>query len=347
MIVSSVTPIYIRAVSRWLLVCLACVVMMVMVGGLTRLTNSGLSMVEWRPVTGWLLPLNQEAWQAEKEKYKTSPEYQKINHGMTLDEFKSIYYWEYGHRLLGRITGLMVGVPLLYFWARRALSLQFSLKLLGIFAVGGLQGAVGWIMVKSGLIDRPAVSHYKLAMHLSTALLIFALLFWQFLNVRIEPKLGQIKKNALKAHAAQPFAVAVLALVCVQIVWGAFVAGLDAGLVYNTYPLMDGDFFPQGGLALTPIWLNFLENIPSVQWFHRWWAMVTFAAIIGFFWRYRNDTALRKATRGLLAVVMLQVLLGILTLLHAVPVPLASLHQLVALVLFAKCVYILHRCGRR
>ncbi|MCW5750059.1 MAG: COX15/CtaA family protein [Alphaproteobacteria bacterium] len=325
-----------RQVGWWLLFVALLVFCMVVVGGITRLTNSGLSMVEWRPVTGWLPPLSEAAWQEELEKYRQFPEYQKINRGMSLDEFRAIYWWEYGHRLFGRIIGLVFLLPFLFFLLTRRIATSEAPGLLLLFLLGGAQGALGWFMVKSGLVDHPDVSHYRLTAHLGLAVLIFALLLWQAMN-RLTPARRSVRPEArLRAHADL-----VIGLVGLQILSGGLVAGLDAGHVFNTWPLMNGALLPDDFLHRAPWWLNFLESHGTVQFTHRTIAYMIVAAVAALWWRARGSEVARR-TDLLLGAMLCQVLLGVTTLLLMVPVALGALHQAGALILLAAALWLRH-----
>jgi len=329
-----------KAVGVWLLIVALLVFAMVIVGGLTRLTDSGLSMVEWRPVTGWLPPLSDAAWLAEFEKYRAFPEYQKINRGMSLDEFKFIYYWEYGHRLFGRVIGLAFALPFLWFLVTGRIGRALAPRLVLLFALGGAQGALGWFMVKSGLVDHPDVSHYRLTAHLGLAVVILAALVWTALDIlRPRPAL-------IDARAARAAAIAVLAIF-LQLLSGGLVAGLDAGYLYNTWPDMNGGLAPEDWLRLQPWWLNFLENPGTVQFLHRIGAYLTIAVVVWAAWSAWRQATARPALRMMIAALAVQVALGLATLLLVVPVPLASAHQAGALLLLLAAVNLRHRLGRR
>ena len=309
----------------WLLTVAFLVFCMVVLGGVTRLTESGLSMVDWRPVTGWLPPLDDAGWQAEFDKYKQFPEYQKVNRGMSLDDFKMIFAFEYAHRLLGRIIGLAFILPLLFFWWRGLVGRRDIPPLLGLFLLGGLQGGIGWFMVTSGLVDRPDVSQYRLALHLFAALLIFSLLLWRgWMYLAPPPPLkGQAQK-------LRPYAWLLLAAVAVQIILGAFVAGTNAGFSYNTFPLMDGAFIPDGLGQLQPWWLNLFENTIAIQFDHRIGAYaVTVLALVLVMQTARHlpDDGMMRAAWRVMAAVIAQFFLGVATLLAVVPVSLGALHQ--------------------
>src|SRR5687768_6960674 len=251
-----------RAVAAWLLVCAALVFLIVVVGGVTRLTRSGLSIVEWQPLIGALPPLSEAHWQELFAKYRQTPEFRLVNFDMTLEGFKTIFWWEYAHRLLGRLIGLVFFLPLLYFLWKGKIDKPLAWKLFGIFLLGGLQGALGWFMVKSGLVDDPRVSHFRLTAHLGVALAIFAAQFWIALGL-LFPRNQPVVKQA----AALPLIIFLMALT------GGMVAGLRAGYAYNTFPLMNGHFVPPEILALEPWWQNFFYNMATVQFVHR-----------GFFW---------------------------------------------------------------
>jgi cytochrome c oxidase assembly protein subunit 15 len=307
-----------RAVSNWLFVMSALVALMVIVGGATRLTDSGLSIVEWRPVTGVLPPLAEAAWQAEFEKYRQIPEYALVNAGMSPAEFKEIYWWEWGHRFLGRLVGVAFFVPLVWFVATGAVSRAVGVKLFGLFLLGGAQGALGWWMVKSGLSDRIDVSQYRLAAHLALALLLFALMFWLALDVR-RPRAGP---------RAPLFwgALALSAGVFAQAILGAFVAGLRAGRTFNTWPLMDGEFFPRGYFAGSPDLSDLFETVAAVQFNHRLGAYLLIAGAIWFFFAARRAGAVTLGAL-VLGVIAAQAALGIATVLAGTPLALGLLHQ--------------------
>ena len=317
-----------KSIAIWLFTCALIVFLMVAVGGLTRLTESGLSIVKWKPVHGTLPPMNETQWQEEFNEYKQSPQYIKMNFNMTIEEFKPIFWWEFVHRLIGRMLGVVFLFPFIYFAVKKQFSFKKGATLLGIFALGGLQGLVGWWMVKSGLVNDPAVSHFRLATHLSIALLILSLLFWQglnFSNITLYPN-----KKFSKAANILIFVIAV------QIIFGAFIAGLDGGLTYNTWPFMDGRILPAG------IKLN-LSNIEFIQFFHRWWAFLVITVVICFtrmVKKENNASPIKKPFIILHSLVGTQIILGILTLIYVVPIPLASLHQITAVLVLANAVYI-------
>ena len=328
----AVAPETSRPVFWWLVVIGAMVCAMILVGGATRLTDSGLSITEWKPVTGAIPPLSLEAWQEEFDLYRASPEYQLQNRGMSLAEFEFIYWWEWGHRFLGRMIGLVFFVPLVVFWIRNQIPTRMKPRLVGLLALGGLQGFVGWWMVASGLVDRVDVSQYRLAAHLSLAFVILGATLWLALEARNGPATrgqGQLTKWAL----------AFWGLIFVQIALGAFVAGLDAGRIFNTWPLMDGRLIPEGYLGGMSWFQAAFESRPAVQLHHRWTGyLVAIAALFLMFALRRTGLpTLRKSAHGLVMLVGLQVVLGIVTLMLAAPLWLSLMHQggAIALFLFA------------
>jgi cytochrome c oxidase assembly protein subunit 15 len=331
-----------RAIARWLMVVAAFVFLMVVVGGITRLTESGLSMVKWEPISGAIPPLNAAQWQAEFAAYQTSPEYVKINAGMTLAAFKHIFFWEYLHRLIGRMIGMIFALPLLWFWWKRAIPSGYGLRLSALLALGAMQGAIGWWMVASGLIDRPDVSHIRLAVHLSAALFIFSGLIWTALD------LGMLARDPAARPARLPgIAIAVLAVLAVQILLGAFTAGLDAGYAFSSWPKMGAEWFPSGGWR--DGWsfgANLIDNPVVVQFVHRWWAWAAVTAVLVLAWRAQK-AGIKGPTHAIATAVVLQVALGIATLLSGVAIPIAATHQAVAALLLGSVVWAAHGLGRR
>jgi cytochrome c oxidase assembly protein subunit 15 len=320
--------------------------LMVVIGGVTRLTESGLSITEWKPVTGVVPPLTDAAWQAEFEKYQEIPQYRLMNEGMTLGEFKSIFFWEYVHRLWGRLIGVVFLVPLVWFAVRRRIPRRLLAPLAFLFVLGGLQGALGWYMVESGLAVRVNVSQYRLAAHLVFALLIYAATLWTALSLIRPAPAGEAPSPAGGGAARlRPWATALVGLVFLTITAGAFVAGLHAGLTYNTFPLMDGRFVPAGYLQLEPWWRNWFESIEAVQFNHRLLAETTFLAVLAL-WayglRHAPDGWTRRALHALLAAACLQLGLGIATLLLVVPIPLAAAHQAGAVLLLTAAIVLRH-----
>ena len=335
-----------RAIMRWLLVCLVLIFAMVILGGVTRLTGSGLSMVTWHP-TGMLPPLNTEQWLAEFNLYRQFPEYQKLNRGMTLDGFKSIYWFEYSHRMLGRLIGLVFLLPFLYFWLRKRIKPGLTPRLLAMFVLGGMQGLLGWYMVKSGLVSNPQVSQYRLTAHLLAAILIYGFILWTILNLAFGDSYRRIAESGVPGWRKASLGMGVLLLL--TIVSGGLVAGLDAGLIFNSFPLMGGKFIPEGIAALTPWYLNPLENMVTVQFDHRWLAMATGALLFAWYLRGRShfdDARLQRSFKLVGMMVIIQLGLGVATLLMQVPVLLGSLHQAGALLLFSALLFNIHALSR-
>jgi len=329
-----------RRVIIWWLYCVAFMVfVMVVLGGVTRLTQSGLSMVEWRPVTGWLPPMTEALWEETFAKYQEFPEYREKNLGMTLAEFKGIFWLEFLHRLWGRVIGLAFFLPFVFFLVKGWVRGRLAGHMIALFVLGGLQGGMGWFMVKSGLVDRPDVSQYRLAAHLCLALLIYGYLIWVALSLRSPPSTNTLTTAMKRAS------LGLTGLIFITAFSGALVAGLDAGLTYNTFPLMDGDLIPDGLLDMDPWYLNFFESILTVQFDHRVLAVVTFASVV-LMWRAARKQALsewqRQAVNFLFAVVFVQVGLGIVTLLLGVPVSLGTLHQAGAVILLGGAVWTTH-----
>ncbi len=316
-----------RAVKLWLTITAVLVIAMVLIGGLTRLTESGLSIVEWNLLDGIFPPLNQEAWEVEFSAYKTSPEYMLVNKDFALADFQQIFWLEYLHRVLGRIVGLILVLPFFYFVARKALPKPLVKRMGFACVLVALQGAVGWIMVASGLVDQPRVDPLKLAMHLSLALALLMLLLWTRWQVGGPRPTPHIQRGCSIRL--------LLGLVCVQIVLGALVAGLDAGYSYNTFPLMDGHLVPSGLHLMQPWWLNHLENVMTVQFQHRMgaWAVLTVGLFVAsYHWRHALAEQ-RLYLRALGWTVGLQFCLGVATLISGMNIPLASAHQMGAVLL--------------
>ena len=311
-----------RAVATWLFLCAAFTFAMVVVGGITRLTESGLSIVEWQPLAGALPPLSQADWEALFAKYRETPQFQKVFSGIGLEGFKNIFWWEYAHRLLGRTIGLVFLLPYLFFLVKGKLEKPLAWKLAGLFVLGGLQGALGWTMVKSGLVDDPRVSHFRLTAHLGLALLIFSAELWLALEV--------LKDDSRK----KPLALLVAGVVFLMALSGGFVAGLRAGHAYNTFPLMNGSVVPPEAFMLDPWWSNFLWNVATVQLVHRMFFWTLLILIPVLWWQLRRTSA-KVAVHHLLGMFVLQATLGISTLLLSVPIPLAAAHQAGAVLLLA------------
>ena len=329
-----------HALGWWLLVVAAMVFGIVVVGGITRLTESGLSITEWRPISGTLPPLSEAAWAAEFDRYKAIPQYRAFNRGMTLEAFKQIYFWEYLHRLLARTIGTVLALVLAIFWWGRAIPRGYGGRMIAILALGGLQGAIGWWMVASGLQYRTEVSHLRLATHLLAAMLIFAVLVWSALDLFALDRDARARPARLRAAAA----VAIGAL-AVQLMLGAFTAGLRAGYAFSSWPLMGDALFPGGGWqSETGTVHNLLYNPIVVQFAHRWWAWVAALAagwLAGAAWR----GGARRAAQAVGVALAGQIALGILTLLSGVALPLAVAHQAVAVLLLAALLWAAHAIG--
>jgi cytochrome c oxidase assembly protein subunit 15 len=332
-----------RAIAAWLLVCCALVFAIIVVGGVTRLTHSGLSITEWQPIVGTIPPLTAADWQAAFDKYKATPEYQQVNKGMSLDAFKRIFWWEYAHRLLGRIIGVAFLLPFLWFAVRRRIPEGYGWKLVGLFVLGGMQGVLGWYMVKSGLVADPRVSQFRLTAHLSLAFVIFGAMFWVALSL-LHPQRAAIASP--EAHAARRWSFAIVVLVFAMIVTGGFVAGIRAGFAYNTFPLMNGALVPPELFMLEPAWKNFFWNMATVQFDHRVGAWLLFFLVPVLWWKLRRAPGLparaEKAGNALLGMLAIQIALGIATLVLVVPLPLAALHQAGAVAVFALALSVAH-----
>ena len=317
-----------KSIIIWLSACILLIFAIIIVGGYTRLTHSGLSIVEWKPITGIIPPITDGNWQNEFDQYQQSPEYQKINYGMNLLEFKQIFIVEYIHRILGRLIGIVFLLPFLYFAFTKRLNKSEICYFTMVAGLIGLQGLIGWLMVKSGLIDNPNVSQYRLALHLIMACIILSLLVWKIMP-------GDATKSK--------YAYFSCALLFLQIASGALVAGLHAGLVYNSFPLMDGELIPTGILNLQPWYLNVFENIAMVQFTHRILAIVNVMNILAYCYKIFNLKGLKKISIYLSSFVIIQLLLGILTLIFQVPLFLALLHQAMAIILLITLVASLKR----
>ncbi len=330
-----------RAVALWLLIVAALIFAMVVLGGVTRLTHSGLSLVEWRPLTGWLPPFGEAAWQAEFEHYKQFPEYQKINLGMSLAAFKGIFWFEYAHRVLGRLIGIAFALPFLYFLLRRRLEPGLTPKLVLMLVLGGLQGLLGWYMVMSGLVDRPDVSQYRLTAHLGLAVVVYGYILWTALGLLFAPE------GAPAGLRRAMFLVATL--VFLVMLSGGLVAGLDAGFSYNTFPLMNGDWVAAEAFSEEPWLRDLFENPASVQFEHRVLALVAALAVAALWIAARARLPRRAglAVHALLAALVAQVTLGVLTLVYVVPVALAAAHQAGAMVLISVAVVAAQAMGPR
>lgn len=328
-----------RALANWLFGVAFLVFLMIVVGGITRLTESGLSITEWKPVTGALPPLSPEAWEAEFARYRQIPEYQQLNQGMTLAQYKFIYFWEWAHRLLGRLIGLAFALPFLWFTLKRAIPRGYGWRLAALLALGGLQGAIGWWMVTSGLSVRTDVSHVRLAVHLLTALFILAGLLWTALDLKLLAR----DRNAQPARLTGVAAITAIILF-IQLLYGAFVAGLNAGYVSATWPLMNGHFFPEGiewaGVS------TFVDDPFLVHFIHRWWAWVVVAA---FVWlsRKARRAGNRPASVALHSAFGTQILLGVATVMTGISLWVAVLHQAVGALVVVATSWAAHAAGRR
>lgn len=330
------------AIANWLFAVAALVFLMVVVGGITRLTESGLSITEWKPITGALPPLNEADWASEFEKYRQIPEYQQINKGMAMDDFKFIYFWEWAHRQLGRFIGLAFAIPLIWFWAKQAIPAGYKPRLLALLALGALQATIGWWMVASGLSVRTDVSHYRLAVHLLTALFIMAGLIWTALDLR------NMKRGVAPASFSG-FCKIVAAILFVQLLLGAYVAGLRAGYVASDWPLMNDKFIPDGidssngilaMLGNDPFWLHFA---------HRWWAWVLVGALVILAQRVKASGGLvsggRHISIAIYSALGIQIVLGIATVMSGMNFTLAVLHQAVGALVVASCAWGFHHLG--
>jgi cytochrome c oxidase assembly protein subunit 15 len=334
-----------RRVAAWLFICCSLLFAMIVIGGITRLTRSGLSIVEWQPVMGALPPLDEAQWKETFEKYKLTPEYKQVNFGMSLEDFKGIFWWEYVHRLLGRLIGLAFFLPYAWFLLRKRLDTEHALKLGAVFLLGGAQGAMGWYMVKSGLVDNPRVSHFRLAAHLGLAFLIFACMFWIALDM-LKPKLAAA---SVRAGNLGRCALGTVALVFTMVLSGGLVAGIRAGYAYNTFPLMNGHLVPPEIMLLDPWYLNFFHNMATVQFDHRLIAWLLIVIVPSLWIASRHPTVparARTAGNWLLAAIALQFSLGVTTLLHRVPVVLGTAHQGGAVLVFAAVLWFAHELRR-
>jgi heme a synthase len=327
-----------RAVAIWLFGIAGMVAIMVVIGGITRLTGSGLSMVEWRPLMGWLPPLGEEQWVRTFALYQNSPQYLKVNAWMGLEEFRQIFWWEYIHRVWGRLIGLAFVLPFAWFMLRGMVPRTLVPRLLILLVLGGLQGGVGWWMVKSGLVDDPSVSQYRLTVHLGLAFLILGALLWTGLDLVSSER--RAVPRSLYRHA-----MLAMAFVSITVLAGALVAGLHAGMIYNTFPLMAGGILPPDYTSLSPIWLNAVENPAAVQFHHRLVAIVTVLIVISLLFRVTGSDLAphRRLPAHILAgLVLVQAVLGITTLIFVVPVDLAVAHQAGAVALFGVAIWVTH-----
>jgi len=331
-----------KPIITWLFAGCFLIFSMVILGGITRLTGSGLSITEWDVIMGTIPPMNQNDWNTAFDKYKQSPQYQKVNTGMDVEQFKSIFYWEYFHRLVGRLLGIVFIIPFVYFLFKRMLNALLIRRLIFVFLLGGLQGFLGWYMVESGLINNPHVSHYRLALHLITAFITFGYTLWIALDLIYQ---GYDKKSKTSDPGFRNLVLLISALVIIQIIYGAFTAGLHGGKVYNTFPKMGNEWFPSTIIALSPLWTNFFENFIGVQFVHRY--LGTLLVLLGFglvyLYRKQSSPELRSPVLFFILALVVQFTLGVTTLLFAAPITLAALHQIGGFVLFTSIVFLANR----
>jgi len=320
---------------------------MVVIGGITRLTGSGMSITQWKVVTGTLPPLSEQAWEKEFEGYKQTPQYKLINSDFTLSDFKGIYWWEYIHRLLGRIIGMVFIIPFIWFWAKKMLPPGFMKKAIVLFVLGGFQGFLGWFMVSSGLSENIYVSHYRLAIHLISAFAVFGFTFWYALDLftpATPHPSGEVGRGPIR------LSILLFSVVILQIIYGAFVAGLKAGYGYPTWPKMGNEWIPEEVVALEPVWRNFMEGHAGVQFIHRYLAYVVVIIVGVLFYRASKiqiTSAQRKITNVLGIIVLVQFTLGVLTLIYGMPILIAILHQTGAFFLFATTLLLIHTTKKR
>lgn len=320
-----------KYIARWLWTGVGLIFVMLVVGGITRLTGSGLSMTDWNLIMGVLPPMSAEEWQQAFERYKQFPEYRHINTGMTLWGFKKIFFWEYLHRLLGRLLGLVFLIPFFWFWLRGYFNRKLLKRMFILMGLGAAQGAMGWIMVKSGLVDNPYVSHYRLAAHLLLAFILIGFCVWYALDLR------QTSNRTMRLDAVyKRWGLVVGILLILQIFWGALTAGLDAGLIYNSFPLMNESWLPRNAFSMHPLLINLIENPGMVQWVHRILGTVLALMVLGIWVKAMTDNTLPQGVKLRLhvlgALILVQYVLGILTLIYHVPVALGVIHQAVAMI---------------
>lgn len=328
-----------RSIIIWLVIVCFMIFAMVIIGGITRLTDSGLSMVEWKPLLGAIPPMNEVEWNRVFGLYKNYPEYQKVNAGMTLSEFKFIFFWEYFHRLFGRMIGVVFFFPYLYFVLRKRVPNKLNKKLFIAFVLGGLQGLMGWYMVKSGLVDRPDVSHFRLAAHFGLALIIIGYIFWIIFGQMIQ------KDQSFRFYPLIYKSLIVLTvIISIQIIYGAFVAGLDAGLAFNTFPKMGTHWIAEQAFTMNSLLKDMIENNATIQFIHRTlgWLALIFSAVVMILGRKVESKNQKKSLKYLLAMVFVQFCLGVLTLIYMVPIHYASMHQAGAVILLVLTLRALH-----
>jgi cytochrome c oxidase assembly protein subunit 15 len=320
---------------------------MVIIGGITRLTDSGLSMSEWNIIMGTVPPMNEVEWNSTFERYKEFPQYQELNKGMSLNEFKTIFFWEYLHRLIGRVIGIVFILPFIFFWVKGYFEKRLLKRLFILLFLGASQGVMGWIMVKSGLVDVPYVSHYRLTIHFSLALILFAYCLWLALDVKYH---SSLIKDEADPIPFKKWMYAIGILLWLQIIYGAFTAGLDAGYMYNSFPKMGGEWLPPTFSILDPFMVNLVENPGTVQWIHRLIGTILLIVVASFWWKiYKSvkTSDLRNLGTTLLAILVLQYLLGIFTLIYSVPISLGVLHQTVAVIFWGVFLALWHKMKYR
>ena len=327
----------IKYVINWLNFSLVIIIIMVVVGAITRLTQSGLSMPDWKPITGIIPPINNEQWKVAFDEYKKFPEFNKVNFNIELSEYKTIYYWEYTHRMLGRFIGLLFLFPFVFFLFKKILNPNLIRRLLYLFMMGAFQGVMGWYMVKSGLVDNPYINHLRLAVHLFIAFIIIAYIYWTKLILTYP---DQNNNNYITYNKFINF---IICLFFIQIVYGAFTAGLKAGQNWNTFPLMEGRFIPDGLFFLKPICLNFFENDKMIQFIHRFLGLFLLLLIYLFSFKMKDlPLKYNLRVRSLVTIVSCQVFLGIITLISKVPIVLGVAHQFLAIILLLLLLDIKH-----
>lgn len=337
---------YDQQIALWLILCAGVIFAMILLGGVTRLTHSGLSMVEWKPLIGIIPPLTDIEWQTVFEKYQQFPEYQKVNEGMSVGEFKSIFMFEYLHRVLGRLIGVIFLIPFLFFYFTKRLSTGLTPKLMVMFILGGFQGLLGWYMVKSGLVDNPRVSQYRLTAHLGAAVIIYAYILWVAFGLLSINRHVVNTDGTVITQGVKRFAFLLSSLLFLMILSGGLVAGTRAGFAYPTFPLMGDSFIPPGLFSTSPAWLAIFEDITTIQFNHRIFAYILFVLILAFAFTIIKKTDSKILCNGvycLIALLLTQVTLGVFTLLLHVPVPLASAHQGGAIALFTASLFV-SRC---
>tara|TARA_B110000977_G_scaffold105079_1_gene137121 strand:- start:247 stop:1302 length:1056 start_codon:yes stop_codon:yes gene_type:complete len=326
-----------RQIAYWLFFCAAVIFGMILLGGVTRLTSSGLSMVDWKPIMGVIPPMTQTDWQEMFLKYQQFPEYQKINVGMSLEDFKPIFMYEYLHRVLGRLIGVIFIVPFLFFYFSRRIKTGLTPKLVIMLVGGGCQGLLGWYMVKSGLVDNPHVSQYRLTAHLGAAVLIYGFILWTAFGLVLTARAQPVE--------LQRFSIGLSALIYLMILSGGLVAGTHAGNAYSTWPLMGDSFVPAGLYAMTPAWLSAFEDITTIQFNHRMFAYLIVALVVAFAiraFRFGIVGRLKVGIFCLIGLLGMQVTLGISTLIFYVPIPVAAAHQVGAVALLTASLFISH-----